>query len=95
MHDAKKMRLVGGDVELLTVVHDEPALPEEPPQLATLPFWDERLESTGETLNIQMCECESSRKNLMLDHFAQTRLLEHFRWSVTLPRARVAVQNPF
>ena len=40
-HEVKQMRTHDENVELLTVVHDEPAVPEEP-QMPT-PLWDEMM----------------------------------------------------
>ena len=42
------------------------------------------LESTKETLNIQMCQCDPSQHTFMLDRCVQTRLLEQLRCSHTV-----------
>ena len=50
-HEAKKMRVDDDNMELLTVVHDEPAVPEEP-QVPTLPPF--RDEMTGDLLQADL-----------------------------------------
>ena len=56
--EAKKMRVEDDDMELLTAVHDEPAVPDEP-QLPTPPRWDEL---TGDLLLADLTHLQRRRK---------------------------------
>ena len=56
--EAKKMRVEDDDMELLTAVHDEPAVPEEP-QMPTPPRWDEL---TGDLLLADLTHLQRRRK---------------------------------